>query len=511
MKNSGLFMRIFEPPMGIMMVVALMVLNPYGCGAKDNRSAGGPGDAAPISTSGDSPDGSQTSVSPYAADLATNPQTQSLCVGEAIDSAIGAVASGISGAGSIGSYTFVGENRENFTSSSQANQSITVTNGNLSQDCYLGSTIAARTTSSAPAWPESADAISVFANSKNDPTTPARMYIEPALLQYPATHPTATLSLSTPFAIASMAEVMQKDSRQFQWNIGDTAQTSITGTNDIAEHRFWVAKNPTANSTDATMACTPSQGVNAKGSSGTASGKWAMVTWQNAARVDGLNLLTRLSATLTRAKSYLPKSNGVLATTPSILQYKTQINGERLTAWTSAATNTASIAGATVVLQKTVTHALSRIDQQLNGSNQVKSTITGTDEVRASAPFVIQEYRDANEDSLAHVISSGTIYRTATGSTGTVIWFASFAFANIKFDYINSSEICIPVSGTLTLTVFDKEGGTRQGQLIITYASTASVSAGKVDPTIAVSGDDAASTHAQWMMLNADRMCEFKL
>ena len=471
--------------------ILLIALATFGCGSKKKSD-----DTTPTTTD-PTVDTTTMPATPAATDLTTNSATQAQVASSALDSATSTAAAGTAASGSTGA-ALVDDPSHLLTNVTQPTES--VTKGGRVQTCYLGTTIAARATTPATgtlSWPESASA--PFSASKNDPTTATNMYVESALLQYPAASPTATLTLSAPFAFANLAEVIETDSRVSNIQLADKAQTSVNQTANYEEHRFWVAKNQR---TGRKVAAIPVI------CAGAGKVEHAAINWGDdkaGGRVDGLNLLARFTRTGSSAKTYFPKVIGVLATTTSSVNSNFTVTGAHLVQWSiPAAATTADVTGATIVVQKTVTRAASRTDEILDtDGTTVKSTVTATDEIRATAPLVIKEYRDATELPLAHEIVSGTINKTSAK------WFATFAYANVKFDYANSTEVCIPVSGTMTMTVFDKEGGTQTGQTVITYSNaTSTIVTGKVDPSIAVSGDDADGTKAQWMMLTVNRRCD---
>ena len=463
-----------------------------GCGKKKSSDSTTP--LTPI----DDPTVSSSTIpaSPTAADLLSNPASQSQVVSSALGTGTSSAAAGTAASGSA--TTFMAE--ENDFADTVTQPTETVARGERLQKCYAGKDLTSRAASATPTWPEATDTSSPFAASKTDATTATQMYVEPALLQYPATSPTATLTLSAPFAFANLAEIIETDARVTNIHLADKRQTSVTQTANYEEHRFWVAQHQKTGKAAAFLpiACIGSGNI-----------EHAQINWGDdtaGGRVDGLNLLARFKRVGTQAKTFYPKVKGEISTTASQINTNFTATGAHLVQWSiPAAAASTDVTGATIVVEKQVTRSATRVDEILDtDAATVKSTLTATDEIRATAPLVIREYRDATEVPLAHVIVSGTVYKT------NAKWFTTFAYAGVKFDYGNSTEVCIPVSGTLTMTVYDKEGGTAQGDpVVITYSSADStIVSGKVDPSIAVSGDDTDGTRAQWMMLAADRKCD---
>ena len=157
--------------------------------------------------------------------------------------------------------------------------------------------------------------------------------------------------------------------------------------------------------------------------------------------------------------------------------------------------------GAAIAVTKTITHDYT----------SVRDGVSGLIEVRATSPLVITDYRDSSATPLAHVITSGTVLQTGKDKTGHVRFFTTFAFSDVTFDRVHSTEPCIPVSGKLTMTTYEEEGGKQLKQVAVTYSSAPSASvAGGVDPSLSVEGDDANGTEAQWMLLHVDRRCDLK-
>jgi hypothetical protein len=469
-------------------------------------SPAGGGTVTAVGSSGDDVDVSQTGpAAPTSNDVATNPQTGAQVVDDGLDSATSAAAAGAAGGGANSAALALDDTQV---------PTDTVTKTGLTLDCYLGSTFASRPAPGGSAtltWPESTDSSSVFSDSKNDPTTAADMYVEPALLLYPATAPTTTLTLSVPFVQASIAEVIQTDDRQDSIALNDKAQTTIATQKAYEEHRFWGAAHPFKDGASAAVTCGPLKGSGSTGSSTTANGTYARIKFGDDAQVDGLNLLQRVSATGSSTRQFLPKIKGVLSTTPVTLQAKTGNTGYRLAQWATSTTAASSVANAAYVRRKTVTSSMTVTNQVVNANDVVESDVSNAEEVRASAPLVIQEFRDASDKPLEHQVT-GTINKTAKDASGDVKWFTTLAFSAVAFDLVNSSEPCIPVDGTITVTTYDKEGGTVQGSpLVITYSNTPNASGGgKIDPSVSVAGDDSNSTRAKWLMLQASRRCDFK-
>lgn len=482
------------------MGITLTVLASGGCGKSNGKTqnATDTDTTASTSTADDDPDTTTATVAakPAASDLGTNLQTQGQLAADGLNSATMAAAAGTSGASSAASLT-LGNGDANPLQPVKSSKAATTT-----ADCYAGSTLQSRTGASL-SWPESTDANSVFANSKNDATTTTNMYVEPALLQYPTTNPTKTLTLAAPFAFANMVEVIFKSTGESQVVLNDKAQTSVSESGSNEEHRFWVAKS-------GALTCGPANGAKAKGSSGSANGSWAKIDWKTDTAINGLSLLQRYSRTGSQAKSFLPKVKGQLAAAANTVNSTVGASGYRLVQWTTSTAKAADISGAAVVRQKTITHVASRTLQLLDGKNAVTSDLNHTEEIRASDPLVVQEYRASDESAVAHVISSGTIYKTGKDSSGTVKWFSTLSYNAVKFDLANSSEPCLPVSGTVTMTTYDKEGGTKIRQITITYSSATGDFPGKVDPTITVTGADDNSTAAKWMMLHTNRKCDLR-
>ena len=240
-------------------------------------------------------------------------------------------------------------------------------------------------------------------------------------------------------------------------------------------------------------------------------GKYARIKWSDDKQVDGLSLLARFKNSGAATRKYLPRKKGVYAADAVSINSNFGTTGYRLVTWGISDASASDVANAVKTRKHTITHNFTRLDQVLDDKANVTSDLSHLDQVRANDPLVIQTYYDSSDKALAHSITSGTIYKTATDASGNSKWFSTMSYANVKFDLVNSTEPCIPNSGTVTLTVYDKEGGTQQKQVVITYSSAAnSATSGKIDPQIAVAGDDADGTQAKWMMLMTNRRCDFK-
>lgn len=456
-------------------------------------------------TSDPDPSADQLALTPSGQDIASNSQTQAQVATSGMDSAASGAASGLNGTVTTASLALDG------SSPLLGLPTAKTASGEISRDCYLGAGIPSRAAGATPSWPESTDAASIFAGSKSDATVAANMAVEPALLQYPTTSPTATLTLSAPYAFANLVEVIHRDNRELQINLNDRAQTAIDQKAAVAEHRFWVASNPITGQTSASMSCSPMAGVAAKGASGTADGTYAHIKWSDNKQVSGLNLLTRFNSTGSRTHSYLPRKKGVYATAPISIDSKFGASGYRLVEWAVSDASASTVTNAAFVRQKTITHVNNRLDQTVDGAQTLLSDLSHKDEIRATDPLLIQSFFDSTEKPLAELIKSGTVYKTGSDASGAVRWFSSMTFANVQYDLVNSTEVCIPIAGTSTLTVYDKEGGTQLAQVTITYSSVAGAAGGSaVDPQISVSGDDADGTRAKWMLLSVNRKCDLK-
>ena len=461
------------------------------CGSK----GGGSSTPAPTdsnqTTSDPDPSANTLAKQPAAADVVGNSQTQAQLTQSGIDTATSAAAAGSNGGTSSAA---LGLELADSSSPLLGMPSAKSTTGSLAVTCYLGSTLQSR--SGGLTWPEATDGI--FASSKNDSGSASNMYVEPLLLQYPATSPTSTLNIPAPFSFANLVEVIQTDNRDLNITLNDKAQTSVSQKATNEEHRFWVATNPITGQSSAAMAC----GIGRK---------YAQIKWSDDKQIDGLSLLARFKNAGGATRSYLPRKKGVYAAEPVSINSNFGSTGYRLVTWGVSAASAADVTNATKVRKHTITHNFTRLDQVLDDKATVTSDLSHVDQARANDPLVIQTYFDSSEKVLAHSIVSGTIYKTATDSSGNPKWFSTMSYANVQFDLVHSTEPCIPNSGTVTLTVFDKEGGTQKKQVVITYSSVAnSATSGMIDPQISVAGDDADGTQAKWMMLMTNRRCDFK-
>ena len=464
------------------------------CGSKSGTSTDSPG-AAVGSASDPDPSTSTVAAKPSSADLTTNAQTQAQVAQSGLDSAAAAAAAG--GGGTGGASLTLGD------SPTGAQPKESVAKGAVGRDCYLGSTVTARASGATPAWPESTDTASIFSYAKPDPTTTTNLYVSPLVTQYPQTSPTATLTIA-PFTLANLVEVIQKDNRTTSISLNDNAKTAINTSSNNEEHRFWVAKS-------GALTCGPAVGTAATGASGSANGTWAKVKWSDNTQVNGLQLLSLFTTSGSSTKQYLPKKKGVLQSTAVTLSSSGSSSGQRLVSWSVSSASASTVTSAAYVRQKTVTHVVNRVDQTVDGSGKVMSDLSHKDEIRATDPLVVQSYFDSSDNRLAEIIQSGTVVKTASDSSGNPTWFATLQYKGLTFDLANSTETCIPVAGTTTMTVYDKEGGSQKSQVKITYSSTANAAGGgKVDPQIAVDGDDADSSKAKWMMLYVNRKCDLK-
>jgi len=461
------------------------------CGSKGGGTTTAPPTDSSQTTTDPDPSANTLAQQPAAADVVSNGQTQAQLTQSGIDTATSAAAAGSNGGTSSAALAL---ELADASSPVLGMPTAKSTKGAVTPNCFLGSTLQSRTTPQA--WPEATDG--VFASSKNDSGSASNMYVEPLLLQYPATSPTSTLKLPAPFSFANLVEVIQTDNRDLNITLNDKAQTNVTQTATNEEHRFWVAANPITGQSSAALAC------------GT-SGKYARIKWSDDKQVDGLSLLSRFKNAGAANRKYHPRKKGVLAADAVSINSTFGATGYRLVTWGVSAASAADVAGATTVRKHTITHNFTRLDQVLDDKSTVTSDLSHVDQVRASDPLVIQTYFDSSEKPLAHSIVSGTIYKTATDSSGSPKWFSTMSYSKVMFDLAHSTEPCIPNSGTLTMTIFDKEGGTQKKQVVITYSSVAnSATSGMVDPQISVAGDDADGTQAKWMMLMTNRRCDFK-
>jgi hypothetical protein len=451
-------------------------------------------------------------ANPVANDVYTNAATQAQVLSSGFSSVAAALAASAAGGGaSSAALTLAG------TVIIPNVPSQTVIAGAVALDCYRGANIALRPQPGGSAtitWPESAVSTSVFSASKNDPSLSSSMYVEPALLVYPESNPSSVLGLAVPFHISSMAEVIAVDTRTLFIALNNPAQTLITNKTTNEEHRFWVAKSPLQSQSSALISCAPSSGDLAKGNSNNADGSWARIDFTDDNQADGLNLLLRFARSATYSLQFLPKVKGVLQSTPRVLSRSSSATGSRLVQWSLSDKSLSEVSNAAFARSKKITSTLNESDQIVDAEATVKSDTAAREEIRASAPLQVTEYRNKTGKLLLQRIESGALYKTAnaTNSDEKENWFVAIEFASMVFDLVKSSEPCIPLSGKATVTVFNYEGGSQIGQRTITFSATANTGkSGLLDPLITVSGDDSSSTKAKWLLLAMNRACDFRV
>ena len=156
-----------------------------------------------------------------------------------------------------------------------------------------------------------------------------------------------------------------------------------------------------------------------------------------------------------------------------------------------------------------VTQRLISKDQIISSTNTVLSDLTNLDEARATAPLVVQSYIDAQTNVKAHVVATGSIYKSSQNSADSSTWFAAMDFSNVVFNQQNSADLCIPVSGSVTMSVFDRGEGNQLKQLKISFSSEALNGASdRAMPAVNVDGDDANQTLSHWISLMVNRRCQ---
>jgi hypothetical protein len=452
------------------------------------------------------PTGWSLATAPTAADIAASKELMAMLVQSGFESASSAAA-----AGQLPSEHKAGLKLATATVTETPMLPVQqISAGAFAMDCYLGSSL--QTRGGPLTWPESTDAMSVFANSKNSKTSNLFMYVEPFLVQYPEQAPTVSLTLLAPFRFKSMVEDIAKDNRSLTIDVNDAIQTQYSGDLASESHRFWVAKNAITGQTSAAMSCYPEAGDGAKGASGTANGTHARVKWSDDQQMSGLTVLERFQSSGSLSRTYLPRKKGVLAANAVTVDTKFGASGYRLTMWSATSSSATAIPNTAHLRQKASTYLVTRLDQLVDSNDRLLSDLSHTDQSRPINPVVVQSHFDASQNPLAHVVATGTLHKTGLDTGNGSKWYSSLTFAGITYDLVYNTEPCIPVAGSATLKVFESENGKELQELKIKFSSTALTASGdKLSPEIAIEGDDDTDRlQAKWIRLLMNRRCELK-
>ncbi|MCX6104616.1 MAG: hypothetical protein NTY08_02145 [Proteobacteria bacterium] len=452
------------------------------------------------------PTGWSLATAPTAAEIAASKELMAMLVQSGFESASSAAA-----AGQLPSEHKAGLKLATATATETSDLPVQqISAGAFAMDCYLGSSL--QTRGGPLTWPESTDATSVFANSKNSKTSNLFMYLEPFLVQYPEQAPTVSLTLLAPFRFKSMVEDIAKDNRSLTIAVNDAIQTQYSSDLAFESHRFWVAKNAITGQTSAVMNCYPEAGDGAKGASGVANGTYARVKWSDNQQMSGLTVLERFQSSGSLSRTYIPRKKGVLAPNAVTVDTKFGASGYRLTMWSATSSSAAAVPNTAHLRQKSSTYLVTRSEQIVDGNEHLLSDLSHTDQSRPVNPVVVQSHFDASENPLAHVVATGTLHKTGIDTGSGSKWYSSLTFAGITYDLVYNTEPCIPVAGSATLKVFESENGKELRELKIKFSSTALTASGdKLRPEIAIEGDDDADLmQAKWIKLLMNRRCELK-
>ena len=452
------------------------------------------------------PTGWSLATAPTAAEIAASKELTAMLVQSGFESASSAAA-----AGQLPSEHTAGLKLATATVTETSALPVQqISAGAFAMDCYLGSSL--QTRAGPLTWPESTDATSVFANSKNSKTSNLFMYVEPFLVQYPELSPTVILTLLAPFRMKSMVEDIWKDNRSLTIAVNDATQTQYSGDLAAESHRFWVAKNAITGQTSAAMNCYPEAGDGSKGASGAANGTHARVKWSDDQQMSGLTVLERFQSSGSLSRTYLPRKKGVLAANAVTVDTKFGASGYRLTMWSATSSSATAIPNTAHLRQKSSTYLVTRLEQLVDGNERLLSDLSHTDQSRPVNPIVVQSHFDASERLLAQVVATGTLHKTGADTGSGSKWYSSLSFAGTTYDLVYSTEPCIPVAGSATLKVFESENGKELRELKIKFSSTSLTASGdKLSPEIAIEGDeDTDRLQAKWIRLLMNRRCEFK-
>lgn len=219
-----------------------------------------------------------------------------------------------------------------------------------------------------------------------------------------------------------------------------TYTNTIAGTGD--ETRVWTP--PTGQTT--ALACSTNNS--------------AKVPWKKDAVVDGLTVSNTVNNTMTRTRVI---TNTKTNTTTTVVDNNTA-KGLRTITWAKGTSDATTVTHS----KKVVIKDMIRTKDYTNKSGEQKSISTTTNTATAS-PLAITVVRNATTGILvSKLVNSGVLNIVNADGTTTQLTLSS-----VKFDLASTNtDVCRPVSGTVTGTVTDKGATTASQTFTITYDSS---------------------------------------